>query len=133
MRLFCTIALLVVISLLSLEKAQAQSASRVLNEVYVSLVDGDADRLAQYFDDRVEITIMDKGKVHSRRQASYVMKEFFNRYPSGTFTRHHVGETDGVMYALGVYNSMNGDFEVNIFIRVAQEEGWIRELRFEAR
>ncbi|MCB0401542.1 MAG: DUF4783 domain-containing protein, partial [Flavobacteriales bacterium] len=49
------------------------------------------------------------------------------------FTRQHEGESGGVVYVLGLYSTPNGNFEVNIYIRVAQNEGWIRELRFETR
>lgn len=129
MRFLYALTLLLIAVGLGVSQAQAQSAEDVLDEVTESIVTGNSDRLARFFSDRVEITVMGKRQVLSSTQAIYVIKQFYGNYPADRFTILHRGNTNGTLYALGMMKSQKGDFEVNIFIQLSSTK--ISEMRFE--
>ena len=133
MKFSLTIALLVFLSLLGWSTVHGQSAREVIDEVGESFIDGSVERLVKYFDERVEITLMGRRQEYSKAQAQYVMTQFFQDYPSGSFGILHRGTADGVAYALGELRSSTGTFEVNIFVKVDPGASRVTEIRFDQR
>jgi hypothetical protein len=133
MKFSSTIALLLFFSFAGWSTVYGQSATEVIDEVGESFIDGSVERLIKYFDERVEITMWGRRQEYSRAQAQYVMTQFFQDYPSGSFGILHRGTADGVAYALGELRSSTGTFEVNIFVKMAPGSSRVTEIRFDER
>ena len=115
--------------MVSLELVSAQPSGRTFNMVTESLVEGKADQLADYFAQRVEISINGTTRVYNRSQARHVMRDFFQKYSPDGFSLIHKGDTGDTIFLMGRYRSRSGSFDVNIFINTRSDE--ITELRFE--
>ncbi|WNJ17604.1 DUF4783 domain-containing protein [Pontibacter sp. G13] len=133
MRFLSTITLLLVLFSFGLSKSYAQDGDDVLHEVWESMTAGDADRLAEQFDTRVEINLFGKSEEYTQAQAKYVMEQFFQDYPNSIFKILHKGNTDRTTYAVCEYTCDKGTFDVNVFIQQTANGGVLSEIRFEAR
>lgn len=132
MKTIYKLTLLVVLLLSSFSAAVGQNAENVLDEVTKTLASPDAaNRLASYFEERVEISLLGKRQAYSRTQAQYVVEQFLADYPIGTFSLIDKGETTDSVYATGECRTRGGEFEVNIFIRLSS--GRVSEMQFERR
>ena len=70
-------------------------------------------------------------RIYDRNQAVYVLRQFMDDHnPDGRFTLLYTGESNGTVYASGLYNARSGgSFEINIFVR--QGGGTIYEIRID--
>ncbi|MDX2283989.1 MAG: DUF4783 domain-containing protein [Bacteroidia bacterium] len=133
MRLYYSLALLVLLCLVPLSSAAGQTPSEILSELGEAFTNGAPGPVIRHLGSRVEISLQGKRQVHSNMQAQYIINQFFSDYPAGSFTFSHTGETGGTAYATGEYRSSGGAFEVNIFLRPEGGSYKITELRFEPR
>ncbi|MEM9985267.1 MAG: DUF4783 domain-containing protein [Bacteroidota bacterium] len=132
MKAIYKLTLLVSILWLSLGVAKAQSPEVVLDQVTRSLTNPRAvDQIGQYFEDRVEISLLGKRQAYSRTQAQYVLGQFVADYGIGRFNLIQKGQTSDTIYAVGECQTAGGNVEVNIFIRLSS--GRVSEMQFERR
>lgn len=103
----------------------------VLNGIAESILAGDATALSKHFHDQVEITLLKERSDYARKQATFILKQFFTDYPPSSFSVVHQGNTGSIMYALGEYRSEAGSFDVNIFLKSEGDTYVIERLRFE--
>lgn len=129
MRLFYTITLLFITLLVSLELVSAQPSERTFDIVTESLVQGKPDLLADYFAQRVEISINGTSQLYNKSQARHVVRDFFQKYPSDSFRMLHRGSTGDTTFMIGRYTSRGYKFDVNILIDNRTET--VTEIRFE--
>jgi len=129
MRFFYTITLLFITMLVSLELVNAQPSDRTFDIVTESLLEGKADLLADYFSQRVEISINGTTRLYNKSQARHVMRDFFQKYPPDSFNMIHRGSTGDTTFMIGRYRSRGSSFEVNILMNNRNEE--VTEIRFE--
>lgn len=109
-----------------------EARTGVLGDVSQSIREGSTEGIAKYFNDRVEITIDNVRNTYSLTQAKFVMKKYFADYPANNqFTFSHIGHTETTTYALGVYHSKNGSFEVNLFLKRSEGVEKIDRIRFD--
>ncbi|MEM6800093.1 MAG: DUF4783 domain-containing protein [Bacteroidota bacterium] len=114
---------------MSTELVIAQPSSRITNMVTESISEGEADQLATYFAQRVEISINGNTRTYNKAQARHVMRDFFQKYPAKKFNMIHIGNTGDTTFMIGRYTSSNGSFDVNIFMNNRNEA--VTEIRFE--
>ncbi len=130
MKTIYKLTLLVFLFLSSFSTVAGQNAENVLDEVTRTLASPDAaNRLAQYFEERVEISLLGKRQAYSRTQAQYVVEQFLADHPIGRFNLVDKGKTSDSVYATGECQTESGEFEVNIFIRLSS--GRVNEMQFE--
>lgn len=126
------ITLLVFTWLLCMGSVSAQTADEVLDQVTKIMSTPErAGELTEFFEDRVEISVLGKRQAYSNTQAQYVVSQFLAEYPSTTHTVVARGETNGMSYAMVEYRSGSGGFDVNLFIR--QSTNRVSEIQFEKR
>lgn len=94
---------------------------------------GDAELLAKYFDESLEISILDNEKTYNKAQALEVVKSFFNSHKPKTFNAVHNGTSRGSsdQYCIGNLASGSGNFRVYIYLKANSGAMVIRELRFD--
>jgi hypothetical protein len=129
MKSFFTLTLLLVISVIGVTRAQAQSS--VVSNVVESLVTGNPDGISNYFGDRVEITLFNQTNIYSSTQARYAIRQFFSDYPVDDFALLNTGDTGGTSYILGILSTARGKFKVNVYIKTSGPGGSIDQIRFE--
>ncbi len=103
-----------------------------LSEITDALAKGNAEKLSQYFDQNVEITILDRGNKFTKDKASSVLKDFFANYPPQTFSQMHQGVSKGQdsQYCIGNLTTSSSTFRVYIYLKSRGSQNVIKELRF---
>ena len=111
----------------------AQQAA--LEQVQEALAAGDADALLGEAADRVEIALLGRSKLYSRAQATYVMQDFFRRYPPETFTLQNNAQDNGSWFATGRYQYKHAEHPLQVYLRLhLKGQLWqLREVRIEQR
>ena len=104
------------------------------DEIGTAIRNGDARQLAIYFDNTVDVTILDKENVYSKAQAEFVIKDFFSKNPPKTFNIIHKGSSpEGTQYAIGNLVTENGKtLRISFYIKNAAGKSAIQELRIES-
>lgn len=92
---------------------------------------GNSQSLAQYFNENIELVILNKENVYSKRQAELIVKDFFNKYPPQTFKILHEGGKNGSQYAIGKLSSGSKSFRVYFLIKKQNNRSLIHQLRIE--
>ncbi len=118
---FCTVAL----------ENRAQTADPVFDKIAKRIKAGDADGLSLYFDASVELTVPGTDGVRASKQAQFVIKEFFTKYPPGRFAILHKGNSGSTHYATATYTSGETIFDTNIFVKSEAGKFVITQIRFE--
>lgn len=90
-------------------------AQTVPDELSQAMKAGDASKLAQFFHESLELTILDKDYVASKNQATRIMENFFKEHPPTGFSISFEGTKEKSKYAIGNLVTGNGNFRVNIF------------------
>jgi hypothetical protein len=119
------VLMLVLVSLAGLLAAahSAQTSPSVMNGVRDAIRAGNSRELTRHFNDMVELTIMDKSGNYTKEQATFVLKEFFDKNPPTSFSFIHQGASgDGTQYAIGRYAWGSGG-SYRIFMLVKKGEG----------
>ena len=111
----------------------ANPFNNILDQISLAIRSGDADKISEYFDTNVEITILDKEAVYSKAQAKQVLKDFFNKNKPKSFQIVHKGESkDAAKYVIGtLITTANKSFRTYIYIKQKSSKYYIQELRFE--
>ncbi len=94
---------------------------------------GNTDALAKYFDNSVEVAILDNEDVYNKAQATNVVKEFFTKYRPQSFSQVHEGASKGndSKYCIGNLVTNQATFRVYIYVKLDGQRSTIQELRFD--
>ena len=97
-----------------------------------ALGDGDATALGIYFDDSVEVAILDQEDLYNKAQAISKVEAFFKSHPPKTFNQIHKGITQSSdsQYCIGVLVTNDVNYRVNIYMKNVGGKTLIQELRF---
>lgn len=99
-----------------LQDIYAQSS--VITQVRDAIRAGSSRELTRHFSDMVELNIEGKTGNYTKEQATFVLKEFFDKYPSSDFQYIHQGASeDGTQYAIGRYSYDTGSFRVFMLVK----------------
>ena len=99
-----------------LQESHAQTS--VITNVRDAIKAGSSRELTRNFSDMVELNIEGKTGNYTKEQATFVLKEFFDKYPSSDFLYIHQGASDdGTQYAIGRYTHDSGSFRVFMLVK----------------
>jgi len=109
------------------------SSDQGVNEITKAIKSGDASTLAQYFDEDVELTILDEVNMFSKTEAKAAVNSFFSGHNPKSYNQVHEGKSKGAggQYIIGNLNTSSGKFRVYLYMRVDNGKYFIQELRFE--
>lgn len=104
-----------------------------LNEISTAIRSGNADALSQFFDESVEISILDDENIYDKSEAKSVIKTFFAKHKPTAFNQIHQGASKGqdAQYCIGNLKSNSGSFRVYLYLKVSGGKHIIKELRFD--
>lgn len=93
----------------------------------------DAGQLAQFFDVAINLSIPDSEGTFSKKQATQLLKFFFDRNPVKEFVLEIEEKTDeDSSYLIGYYRTTEGkNYRTFILIKKLTETGLIRQIQFE--
>ena len=104
-----------------------------LSNISKALRNGNADELAQYFDQNVEIAIMDDEGQYDRAEAKEVVKNFFAKHKPSAYNQVHQGVSKGKdsQYTIGNLKANGDTFRVYVYMKINGGKYIIQELRFD--
>jgi hypothetical protein len=76
---------------------------------------GNADHMAEFFHQSLEMTILEKDYMASKNQATRIMENFFKENPPNGFSISFEGTKEKSKYAIGSLTTPNATFRVNMF------------------
>lgn len=130
-KLFLNI-LLVIAPLLACIDTNAQTERfDVFSPIGKYIVKGDAESLSAWFDNSLELTIIEQESSISKNQAKQILKAFFSSYTPREFQISHTAEKGNMKYALGSLSAGGESFSVTIFVNSKDNACKIQELKIE--
>ena len=104
-----------------------------LNKISQAIGNGDAQTLAQYFDETVEVAILDNEDVYDKAEAQRVVAGFFNKHDLKSYNQVHQGvsKKEDSQYSIGKLVAANGTFRVYVYLKIDNGRHIIQELRFD--
>jgi hypothetical protein len=105
----------------------------IYDELATAIRAGDAHHIAGYFDTKVNLALANQEDVYSKAQAELLIKDFFSRNPTKSFTLVHKGSSkEGSLFAVGTLVCTNNkSYRVSIVMKTVKGVNTIQELRFE--
>lgn len=97
-----------------------------------SIADGDVTALAKFFDDDIEVCILDEEDIYGIEAATSKVDAFFKDNSSKKMHDVHVGRSKGkeAYYLIGNLTMQTGEFRVYIYLREKSGQTIIEEIRF---
>ena len=124
-RLLLSLIFIFVASAFATNLAFAQSS---LSSISKSLKSGDASTLSQYFDNSLELIILDDEDSYSKTEARSKVQSFFQSNSPRSFVMKHQGSApNGSKYIIGTLTTSSGSFRTYIVVK----NNRIQELSFE--
>lgn len=113
--------------------AFADQGNPALEAISKALGSGDADALAKYFGDNVEISILDKEQTYTKAKATEVLRGFFNTNKPKSFNQVHKGTSreNSDQYCIGNLAATGGNYRVYLYLKVAGNNVTVQEIRFD--
>jgi hypothetical protein len=105
--------------------------AQVPDDIIVGLRTGNAQDLAKYFNQNVELVVLDNENVYSKAQAEQVLVDFFKKNPPQKFVIIHQGGKDDSSYVIGSLQVPNNKFRVYFLIKTKNNLPYIHQLRIE--
>lgn len=103
-----------------------------LSTITGAISKGDTMVLSQYFDESVEIAILDDENIYNKNEAIEAMKGFFATYTPKAFSQVHKGSSPGNSeYCIGNLVTDKATFRVYIYLAKKGDATIIQELRFD--
>lgn len=104
-----------------------------LDEISKALNAGDADKVGEYMDNRVELGLMGDEIECSKAEAVAKLKAFFAKNPSKTFSQVHQGTSKGndSQYCIGNLKAGSQTFRVYLLLSSKGGKSVIKELRID--
>lgn len=102
-------------------------------EITRAISRGDAEGISSYFDESVELAILNDEDVYNKSAAAKKLKAFFTQYPPKGYSQVHRGtsKSKDSVYCIGNLTTDKAVFRVYIYMRVNGEQHLIQEVRFD--
>jgi hypothetical protein len=108
-----------------------QTIEQIPNEIISSLKSGNAKILASYFNQNVELVILNDDNVYSKAQAEQIVGGFFSQNQPEKFVIIHQGGKEGAKYVIGNLTTRQGTFRVYFLLKKTADKEIIHQLRIE--
>jgi hypothetical protein len=99
--------------------------------IVLSFRAGNAEELAKYFHNNIELIILEKEDVYSRSQAEQIIRKFFVEHKPQAFKIIFEGGKENSRYAIGSLTTSVSTYRVYILIKKQEGKPLIHQLRIE--
>jgi hypothetical protein len=111
--------------------ASAFTPIRGLEDVINALRNGNANEVAKYIEDDVEISLPERSDSYSKAQSVMILKDFFANNRVTSFEVKHQGDNNGNQFCIGTLHTQTGDFRTTIFMKSKNGKQSVKELKFQ--
>lgn len=108
-----------------------QAFAQIPDEVILSLKSGNSKVLASYFNQNVELVILENDNIYSKAQAEQIVGNFFSKFPPDKFTVLHQRGKEGAQYVIGTLGCKQESFRVYFLMKKTGGKDIIHQLRIE--
>lgn len=105
--------------------------SSIPDEIITAIKSGNAKDLAKYFNQNIELIILNEEDVYSKAQAELILKDFFSKNLPSDFTILHQGGKESARYAIGTVKTAKGNFRMYFLLKIKNDQPFIHQLRIE--
>lgn len=120
---------LIAVSLLTI--SSKQTAAQIPDEIIQSLKSGDSKTLSNYFNQNIELVVLEDDNVCSKAQAQQIVGKFFNNNSPESFSIIHQGGKEGAQYVIGNLVTNKGSFRIYFLLKKSGGKDYIHQLRIE--
>ena len=106
------------------------SFGQIPAEIITGLKAGDAKIVASYFNENIELVVIDRELVCSKAQGEQILKDFYTRNKPSDFKITHQGGDDS-SYAIGKMQTGNGNFRIYLTLKSKAGKPQIVQLRID--
>lgn len=106
------------------------SSGQIPEQIITGLKAGDAKIVASYFNENIELVVIDRELVCSQAQGEQILKEFYTRNKPIDFKITHQGGDDS-SYAIGKMQTRNGNFRIYVTLKTKAGKAQIVQLRID--
>lgn len=107
------------------------TASAKSQDVLSALNSGDAQAVALYFDDTIEIAFEQKISNTTKKNAEGLLRNFFREISVKNFKTIHKSGSGNSQYYIGNLTASSGVYRTTIFMKQKGDKFLVQELRFE--
>ena len=108
-----------------------QLKAQVPDEIIQSLKTGNSKTLSDYFNQNVEMVVLENDNVYSKAQAQQIVSKFFSDNNPENFNIIHQGGKEGAQYVIGNLLTSKGTFRVYFLLKKNSGKDYIHQLRIE--
>ncbi len=102
-----------------------------IDDVINALRAGNANEVAKYIDENVELSLPDKSDSYSKAQAIMILKDFFSNNAVIGFDAKHKGDNSGNQFCIGTLRTKSGDYRTTVFMKTKNGKQSVKEIRFQ--
>ena len=107
------------------------ATAQIPDDLVLSLKTGNASTLSSYFNQNIELFVIDQDDVYSRAQAQQIVSNFFNQNKATGFSIIHQSGKEDTKYAIGKLTTNKGVFRVSFLVKNENGKSVIHQLRIE--
>ncbi len=111
--------------------ADAQNNSSLPQGIVTATANGNAEKLASYFNNNIELVLPQKSGIFSRSQAQMILKDFFSNNPPSSFKIIHQGNRQNASFAIGNYKTGGDLYRFYLLTKNNNNKLLIHQLRIE--
>ncbi|WP_163716433.1 DUF4783 domain-containing protein [Mangrovibacterium lignilyticum] len=105
--------------------------AQIPDELILSFKTGNASTLSSYFNQNIELFVVDQDDVYSRAQAQQIVSNFFNQNKASGFSIIHQSGKEDTKYAIGKLTTNKGVYRVSFLVKNDKGKPVIHQLRIE--
>jgi hypothetical protein len=103
-----------------------------LDDVINALRNGNANELAKYVDNNIELSLPSKTDNYSRQQAVIILQDFFTNNGVKSFEVKHRGDNGGSQFCIGTLVTRSGNYRTTFFMTQKNGKQLVKEIRFQS-
>lgn len=107
------------------------SQDKVPEGISLAFKAGNAAELSKFFNEEIELVLIDKEDLYSRKQAEQIMKQFFSENRPSSFRIIFEGGKETSRYAIGTLTAKNHEYRIYLLIKNGNNNPLIHQLRIE--
>jgi len=105
--------------------------AQIPEEILESFKNGDSKTLSEYFNQNVELVVLENDNVYSKAQAQQIVSKFFDQNTPESFNIIHQGGKEGAKYVIGNLKTDTGSFRIYFLLKTNDGKNYIHQLRIE--
>ena len=108
--------------------APSKDAVTFKSTMVAAFKEGDAETIAKFFDENIDLKILDKENLYSKSQAEHILKSFFENHEPTDFEMVHEGKSGQTDYMIGDLTCGKEAFRVKINTKTTNKVQYITSL-----